>query len=121
MPEAEYWVALLRASPYGSTKAWEALDTLMAFAAFEQPIKPIFMGDGVWQLVDSVAPADPSHKQLHKVIASLPLFDVDEWYACESSLTARSLATTRLIGGTTVCNSAGLRAICCGARGVLSF
>ena len=49
--EPKQLLVVVRHSPYGSSLARASLDVALAAAAFEQPVKLLFMGDGVLQLL----------------------------------------------------------------------
>lgn len=66
---------LLRRSPLGGLQALEALDAALTAAAFDQPVRLLFLDDGVWQLKggqQSGAGRSPA-----TLFGSLELYDVE--------------------------------------------
>ncbi|MEM6710508.1 MAG: DsrE family protein, partial [Pseudomonadota bacterium] len=45
------WLFLFRRSPYSSQAAQEALDTLLVAAAYDRPVRVLFLDEAVLQLV----------------------------------------------------------------------
>ncbi|GGW97449.1 DsrE family protein [Alteromonas halophila] len=81
-------LVILTTPPYGSGDAQDALDFAVAGVNFGHDIVVLFEGDGVWQLTPEQAPPK-GIKNVGKRIKSLPLFDVEEIYACKSSVVTR--------------------------------
>lgn len=82
-------VFILRHSPYNSSLAREALDMALAFAAFDEDVALVFMGDGIYQLIDNQNTQAQGVKNIAKTLDSLALFDIEKIYVCEQSLLAR--------------------------------
>lgn len=82
---------LFRHSPAAGQVAKEGLDALLAAAAFEQPLYAIFIGDGVYQLLDHCQPAQLGLPALNKQLAALPLYGVEALYVHQGSAQARGL------------------------------
>lgn len=79
-PDKKSLLVVLRHSPYGSSLARAAVDTALAAAAFEQPVKLLFMGDGVLQLLPDQNSKGIGVKNLGRLLASLPLYDIESVY-----------------------------------------
>lgn len=77
---------VVRHSPYGSTLSRTALDAALASAAFEQPLKVLFMGEGVLQLMPGQETTTRGVRNIGKLLASLPLYDIESVYVDEASL-----------------------------------
>jgi len=75
----------VRHSPYGSSLARAALDTALAAAAFEQPLKLLFLGDGVLQLLPDQDSSAVGIKNIGKLLSSLPLYDIESVYVDRES------------------------------------
>lgn len=71
---------IFRHSPYGSSLAGAALDAALASAAFEQPVDLLFLGDGVLQLQANQDSQAIGIRNKGKVLASLPLYDIERVY-----------------------------------------
>lgn len=89
------YLLILQQSPYQSSLAREALDFALASAAFEQKVSLLFLADGVFQLLKSQA-AVAGKKSIEKTLAGLELFDIEEVYACEDSLSHRAIDASML-------------------------
>ncbi|MFK7976360.1 MAG: sulfurtransferase complex subunit TusC [Halioglobus sp.] len=74
-------IAVIRQSPYGSTRARTALDIVLAAAAFEQPVSVLLCGEGVLQLIPNQNGDGLGVKTMSKQLASLPLYDIEHIYA----------------------------------------
>jgi len=73
-------LVVVRHSPYGSSLARASLDVALAAAAFEQPVKLLFMGDGVLQLLPEQDSRAIGQKNIGRLLSSLPLYDIDMVY-----------------------------------------
>lgn len=85
----KHLVFVFRSSPYGSSRAREGLDALLAAAVFEQSISVLFLGDGVLQLYPNQNP--PKGRNQHKMLLSLGLYDVEQVYFSDSALSRHNL------------------------------
>lgn len=70
----------VRHAPYGSSRARSALDVALASAAFEQPVSLLFLGDGVLQLMPEQDSATLGVRNIGRLLASLPLYDIESVY-----------------------------------------
>ena len=80
-PDGKRLLIVVRRAPYGSSLARTALDTALAAAAFDQPVDLLFLGDGVLQLQAGQDTAALGLKNCGRLLASLPLYDIDKVYA----------------------------------------
>lgn len=88
-------VFIFQQAPFSSPMAREGLEALLAAAAFEQNPTVIFMGDGIWQLLESGD--TPSHKNHSKMLGALPLYGVEHIYVHQPSLSQRHLEISDLL------------------------
>lgn len=95
---ASSYVAICTESPGSGFKAREALDMLLATAAFGQPISVLFCGDGVYQLLPKLQDATGNDKSLAASLEALPLYDVENIYVDQQSLDERNLDADQLSG-----------------------
>lgn len=86
-----------RQAPWSGPGAREALDIALAGGAFDLPIAMLFLDDGVFQLVDQQQPALLEQKNLGANLQALPMFGVEQLFACTRSLSARGLAASALV------------------------
>ena len=73
-------LVIVRHTPYGSSLGRTSLDAALAMAAFDQPVQLLFLGDGVLHLL----PEQDSHaigvKNIGKLLAALPLYEIASVY-----------------------------------------
>ncbi|TAN49221.1 MAG: sulfurtransferase TusC [Methylococcaceae bacterium] len=65
---------VLRRFPIGGPQALEALDAALTAAAFDQPVRLLFLDDGVWQLKRGQPAA--SGRSPMALLGSLALYDI---------------------------------------------
>jgi len=82
---------VIRHSPYGSSLAGASLDVALASAAFEQPVDLLFLGDGVLQLQADQDSHALGVRNKGKLLASLPLYDIDRVYVDAAAATRYQL------------------------------
>ena len=68
---------VVRRAPYGSSLSRASLDAALALAAFDQRVDILFMGDGVLHLLPDQMSSEIGAKNVGKLLASLPLYDID--------------------------------------------
>lgn len=86
-----------RHAPYGSSLAKDALDALLASAAYDQDLGLLLMDDGVLQLVAGQN-ADLIHqKNFANILPVLELYDVEKIYVHKGSLLKRGIEESELI------------------------
>jgi len=86
-----------RHAPYGRGVAREALDAILAAAAYGQDIGVLFIDDGVFQLLPDQAPGALPQKSLEANLSALPLYEVERLYVHSESLQERGLASGDLV------------------------
>ena len=79
-------LVLIRQAPYGSSLARAALDAALAAAAFDQAVTVLFLGDGVLQLLPGQDSTAIDAKNIGKLIASMPLYDIENIYVDATAL-----------------------------------
>lgn len=90
------YLFILRQAPYNSSLAREALDMVLATAAFDQKVRLLFTDEGVFQLVKQQAPSLIKQKNIEKTLQAFALYDINDIYFCESSAHTRGLDTSQL-------------------------
>ncbi len=73
-------LVVVRRSPYGSSLARASLDVALSAAAFDLPLSLLFMGDGVLQLLTEQDSRGIGVKNIGRLLASLPLYDIEHVY-----------------------------------------
>jgi tRNA 2-thiouridine synthesizing protein C len=86
-------LVVIRHTPYGSSLARAALDAAMAMAAFEQAVDILFLGDGVLHLMPDQDGAAIGVNNVGKLLASLPLYDIDSVYVDAASAAKYRITT----------------------------
>lgn len=71
--------------PYSSLEQEENIEMILFAASFGCEATVIFSGNGIWQLLASQSPND-GQKNIAKMIASFPAFDIESIYACEEDV-----------------------------------
>lgn len=79
-------------APRRGALALETLDELLVGAAFEQKVSVLFVGDGVYQLLDNQAGIDNGSRGYR----ALPTYDVDDVYVEKRAMTRRGLSVDAL-------------------------
>ncbi|WP_054892319.1 MULTISPECIES: sulfurtransferase complex subunit TusC [unclassified Pseudomonas] len=100
-----------RQAPWNGPPAREALDIALAGGAFDLPLGMLFLDDGVFQLASSQQPALLQQKNLAANLQALPMFGVEELFACARSLQQRGLDGSTLELSVQVLDDAALRAL----------
>lgn len=80
-------LVVVRRPPYGDSLARSAIDAALAAAAFDQPVDLLFLGDGVLQLLPQQDPAGVGRKSIARLLASLPLYGIDQVYVDTAAAT----------------------------------
>lgn len=88
---------IISRQPPAHLAAREALDVALAAAAFGVPTAMIFMGDGVLQLMKGQDAARIDSKSLAANLQALPVFGVEELFACAHSMKDRGLSPERCL------------------------
>lgn len=84
-------IAILNASPPTQQSAKESLDAALIYGSYEQSISLFFQGEGVRQLTCDQQLANIHIKDFLKTMSAFELYDIENIYLCEQSLTERLL------------------------------
>ncbi len=114
-------VVLITSAPYDGIAHRETMDAVLAMAAFDQPVQPIFLHDGVFQLLNEQNPERISQKNISKMITALPLYGIESVYALDDSLSERQVSPQHLLSLTTVIDRQCMNTLIQGASHVFSF
>ncbi|EJM79065.1 sulfurtransferase complex subunit TusC [Pseudomonas sp. GM55] len=88
---AKSLLIISRQSPWSGPGAREALDIVLAGGAFDLPIGLLFLDDGVFQLAARQNARAVQQKDLSANLQALPMFGVEELFACGDSIIQRGL------------------------------
>lgn len=83
-------LVVCRGTPCGGTRARDAIDMAMAFAAFEQPVTLLFMDDGVFTLLGTQQPP-PDMRDLGRLLGTLPDYGIEQVFVDAAALERRGL------------------------------
>ncbi|AYN16920.1 sulfurtransferase TusC [Pseudomonas monteilii] len=105
---AKSLLIISRQAPWNGPSAREALDIALAGGAFDLPLGMLFLDDGVFQLAPDQQPTAVQQKNLAANLQALPMFGIEELFACSHSLTRRGLAADTLAMPVQVLDDAAL-------------
>lgn len=95
---------LQRHAPYGSSLARDGIDFALTSAAYDQNLSILFMGDGVFQLVNQQDSKAIQLKNHAGALEVLPLYDIENLYAIREDLELRKIKESQLIDGIKIIN-----------------
>lgn len=82
---------LFRHAPHSTAHGREGLDLALLSASFEQTVRLIFVDEGVLHLIDNQDSELIDTKDYIATLKALPLYDIEEVYACQQSCMDLSL------------------------------
>lgn len=112
---------ICRTSPYGSSRAREAIDLILAGAVYEQEINVLFMADGVFLLLPQQQAKQIAQKSFSSMLAAFELYGVNHLYADSDALQARGLSTDHLTVSATLLSDRQIGNLIAAHDTVLSF
>lgn len=83
----------LNTSPYSSLACKEGLDLALVLATFEQPVDLCLSGGALALLTEDQQPAAEQGKNLHKLLAGLEFYDIENVYIEKSHTWLKDNAT----------------------------
>ena len=90
-------LAILNSSaPFSSNNYRESLDMLLANASYDRPVGLFFTGDGVFQLLKETNATLTGNKDVSKTYGLLELYDIEDVFVSQQSLTQRQLTAQQL-------------------------
>lgn len=89
-------LVICRSSPYGSSRVREGIDLAMAFAAFDQEVAFLFLGEGVFALHAAQEPAGDA-AGIGGLLGTLADYGVEKVYADAAALALRGIAADALV------------------------
>ncbi len=93
--------------PYRGIITQDALDFAMGATNYGHEVNLVFLDDGVFQLVAGHQPVD-GVKSHEKRLKSLPFFDIEALYCCESSLKTRHISSDDIPHDIEMCDAASI-------------
>lgn len=119
MTDASTWLIRIHTAPYVSPRAALGLDATLACGAFGQTVKLVLEGPAI-ELLKPLPATPEGGRNLHKMIASLPLYDVERVYLLSEDLSSIPDTTFDELQITRV-NNGELANLIANSRHVLSF
>lgn len=110
-----------RCSPHGSAAGRESLDLTLALSAFNESLSVFFIGDGVYQLLEGHVSGSILQKNYQPLFKMLDLYDVENIYVCEQSLTKREISIDQLLIDVTLLDDQALQTALTEQDQLLSF
>ena len=104
-------LVVIRHPPYGSSLGRSGLDTALATAAFDQPVDLLFLGDGVLSLQPGQDSAVLGLKNSGRLLASLPLYDIERVYADARAVERYAMVADEFPVTTELLDSRGIQAL----------
>lgn len=84
-------LVLQRHAPYGNNLAREGVDYILTCAVYDQDLSILFMGDGVFQLIDNQQSAQINLKTHLGALKLFELYDIQNIYAIAEDLAERNI------------------------------
>jgi tRNA 2-thiouridine synthesizing protein C len=112
---------ILRHAPYGSSLAKEGIDAILATSAYEQDLSVVFIDDGVFQLTRKQDTESIEQKNISRMLAAFPIYDITQLFVCESSLQVRGIDHDDIQEGITSLDRNALQQLCKQQDHLLSF
>jgi tRNA 2-thiouridine synthesizing protein C len=88
---------VIRHSPYAGTAIRENLDMLMTVAAFDQPVRVLFLDDGVFALKAGQQPEVLGLRPVAPLLAALDIYGIEGLWVEDESLAQRGLCAAGLV------------------------
>ena len=110
-PSGKRMLVVIRQPPYGSSLGRSGLDTALATAAFDQPVDLLFLGDGVLNLQPGQDSAVLGLKNCGRLLASLPLYDIERVYADAGAVQRYSMVASEFPVAAELLDSPGIRTL----------
>ena len=82
---------LIAHAPQRGALALESLDALLVGAVFDQHVSVLFIGDGVYQLLDRADSQPSAERDAARGYRALPTYDVSDVYVDKTALRDRGL------------------------------
>ena len=97
-------------SPWDGSSASAGADLLMTAAVFEQAVRLIFCGDGVWQLLGNQDGGKLRMKTLSRIYPAFELYDIRHIAVSDTAMRERGLSLSDLVVEASVVGDEEIRA-----------
>ena len=88
---------ILQRPPHASLHVQEMLDVILTTAAFEQNVSLLFLDQGIFLLKQDQRPEVLGRKNLAPILDALSVYDIDDLYIEQESLTERGVSAGQLL------------------------
>ncbi|WP_298442820.1 sulfurtransferase complex subunit TusC [uncultured Ferrimonas sp.] len=88
---------LFQQPPHGNSAGREGLDLLLLNASYDVVSAAVFVGDGIYQLLQQQQPQRLDSKNHVVTFKALPMYDVETIVVCQQSLQERSISAEQLL------------------------
>lgn len=108
-------------SPWDGSSASAGADLLMTTAVFEQPVRVVFCGDGVWQLHGGQNGEELKVKTLSRIFPAFELYDIRNVAVAETAMRERGLGRDDLVIDAGLASDDTIRAWIAASKAVFVF
>lgn len=88
---------VMRSAPHGTISAYEGLEVMLIFAAYDQDLTALFLDDGVYAIKKGQKTEDIGVKDFSATFKVLPGYGIEKIYVEKESLEKRGLTVDDLI------------------------
>lgn len=99
----------------------EALDMSLILASYDQQVQLLFMQHGVTQVLAQQQPEQVQQKDYISTFKALELYDVDDVFACQSSLDNLVISSDQLLSNVIVLSTEEINSLVENAQQVFVF
>ncbi|MFT6269082.1 MAG: tRNA 2-thiouridine synthesizing protein C [Alphaproteobacteria bacterium] len=119
--DTPYIVIQTTQPPYSTGNAIDSLEAALAATNIGLRVIYIFVGDGVFQLLNNQQNELISHKSVYKKLTALPLFDVNLIFAQGAAIRANQISVNEINLDVNIIEGSEMVKICARAQHVLVF
>lgn len=121
MTGSDYIVIQSSQPPYSSSCAIDALEAAMGATNIGLKVVFIFVGEGVYQLLNNQDNVRIFHKSIFKKLMTMPLYDVERVYALSTALSEHKVTIPKAMPNISALNDTEFVYLCQHARQILVF
>ncbi len=114
-------LVVVRHAPYGNSLARTSLELALSSATFDQQVALLFLGDGVLQLLPQQDSSAIGVRNIARLIASFPLYELTTLFADRAALTNHGLSADDLTPGLEILDDHALHDVFNRYDHILSF
>lgn len=112
---------VFRHPPYSGSLSRSGLDTALAAGAFEQAVTLLFLSDGIMQLLPKQDSTGIGKRNHGKVLASLPLYDIETFWVDAQALSDSGYTINELPEGSRLADRVLIRDMLAQHDHILTF